>query len=512
MPGPVSRKQARYMAAILYSKNKGTSSRGDRVPDAVAKKYIGSKKKADDAKDNSDDGLPESKGKEHAGGKWTSEHHKKHKEKSLKKADVVHTRKGAGCLVINQRGQILLGKRADTGEWACPGGSVDEGEDFKTAALRELKEEASLLGTDPEFLIEHDFHGVQSQTFVVKLYQGTPAGNGELQALQWFEPQQLPFDSMTKYTKAAIKKYAAKHPGDLRWMVAEEDLKKNIIRSGGAPNDVVYQVTHGDALKLVGTSTFRFLKDAVSSMSDEDIKDIPLDTYTLHVRKHVNDVYSGRILDGHKQIHQFTNKSLPAVAAELMSVFEWYLPEDEKVLDQLQDSGISDDEIEGGLSHLVSDYQKNNLANIYEEMEHIRQEIRNGAAVDLQQIEAKIMKLFDKLEQAATLTAKKHNELASDVGKAIDEVEMKLARLQDMLEGMHKKPSKIEAFSTEPQNPTAIHSDFYPYLSRPKVDISPTGHITISFGMDWAPMDQSNFLHDMKARALKKSDPKKKKK
>ena len=68
MPAPVSRKQYRYIMAILHSKKKGTSSRGDRMPLAIAAKY------AD--KDADVKNLPESKGKEHKGGSWNKKSEK----------------------------------------------------------------------------------------------------------------------------------------------------------------------------------------------------------------------------------------------------------------------------------------------------------------------------------------------------------------------------------------------------------------------------------------------------
>jgi hypothetical protein len=271
-------------------------------------------------------------------------------------------------------------------------------------------------------------------------------------------------------------------------------------------------MTHGDAVKLVGTGTFRFLRDAVQGMEDESIRDINIDTYTIHMRKHVNDVYSGRITDGHKQIHQFTNKSLPAVAAELMSVFEWYLPQDEGVLSAIQDEGLADDDIHGGVSNLLNEYRRHNISEIYGEMETIRQEVRQGVAVDLKEIEQRIMNLFDKLEKITTELTNKHNQLAHDVGSTIDELEIKLAQLQDMIDNKVKKPETVEAFSQQPENPTSVHDSFYPYLSRPSVTISPTGHITISFGQDWNHLDKNNFLADMKAKALTKTTGKKSKK
>jgi hypothetical protein len=293
---------------------------------------------------------------------------------------------------------------------------------------------------------------------------------------------------------------------ELTWLTAEEELQKNIVRSGGsAPHDVIYQMTHGDSLRLIGNGTFRFLREQVKDMTDESFREIHLDNYTIHIRKHVSDIYSGRITDGHKQIHQFTNKSLPAVSAELMSVFEWYLPEDEPELEILEDNMLADEAIEGGMNELVENYRKHNIVNIYSEMENIREEVRNGMAVDLQQVEQKIMKLFDKLEENVLSVTDKHNLLNSDSGKAIDELEEKLHALQSRIDELGKKPVTVEGVSHAPENDRKIHQDFYPYLSKPQVTISPNGHITISFSSDWAPMERSNFLQDMRVRATKKA-------
>jgi len=298
-----------------------------------------------------------------------------------------------------------------------------------------------------------------------------------------------------KWKDESVKKSKFKSLDDLM----QEELNKNIVRD----KENTTQITHGDAIKLVGNSTFRFLRATTKDMGDEDFKDVKFDNYTISIRKHTNDCYSGRVVDGHKQVHQWTNKTLPEMTAELMSIFEWYSPKDEAYLDKLTDS-VSDPESQEKLKDLVDNYKKHNISNIYSEMEHIRSEIRSGVAVDLQQVEQKLMKLFDKLEDFVTDTAVKHNELARLAGVEIDALHDKLLQLQNLVEEMSKRPSKVEAFSTSPKNPEQVYNSDYMYLTKPKVVIHPSGKIEITFDGDWNGMDKTNFMNDMKVKALKK--------
>jgi 8-oxo-dGTP pyrophosphatase MutT (NUDIX family) len=509
------------MMAILHGKKDGTSSRGDRVPKSVAGKYVGSKP----------GNLPDSKDKAHEGGKWDEGHHAKdkgrveakrierkkkrsedrEKKKKLNKALGEYLtrngRKGAGVLAINEEGCVLLGRRWNDGMIATPGGHVDDGESFEEAALREFREETGLTGKGLSEILHETYRGYDSKTYLVDSFRGKLKSNGELIGLKWYHMSDIPWDNLTDYTRDAIAnclKQKLSKSNDLELMVANEELQKNIIRSGNAPANTVYELTHGDALRMVGNGTFRMLRNAVKDMTEEDFRDISVDNYTLHIRKHTNDVYSGRVTDGHKQVHQFTNKSLPAVSAELMSVFEWYSPEDEKELEILDDKDLADDVIDGGLNSLVENYRKHNIVSIYGEMENIREEMRNGMAVDLQQVEQKMMKLFDRLEETVIELGSKHNELGSEAGDAIDMLESKLKELQAKIDELSKQPVSVEAYSTSPKNDKKVHEEFYSYLPRPEVQISPDGHIKISFGSEWQPMERENFLKDLKARAIKR--------
>jgi 8-oxo-dGTP pyrophosphatase MutT (NUDIX family)/GNAT superfamily N-acetyltransferase len=59
---------------------------------------------------------------------------------------------GSAVLVFNQRYEVLLQLRADTGRWGIPGGAMEPGERFEDTARRELHEETGLLLKKLKFL------------------------------------------------------------------------------------------------------------------------------------------------------------------------------------------------------------------------------------------------------------------------------------------------------------------------------------------------------------------------
>ena len=50
----------------------------------------------------------------------------------------------ANVIVVNNRGEILLIRRTDNGNWAVPGGGIDPGESITDTAVRETLEETGI--------------------------------------------------------------------------------------------------------------------------------------------------------------------------------------------------------------------------------------------------------------------------------------------------------------------------------------------------------------------------------
>ncbi len=112
---------------------------------------------------------------------------------------------GVAGVVRNGAGQVLLGRRSDTGLWSVPSGILEPGEQPAEGLAREIEEETCVVvavdsvvsvWTLPQMTYPN---GDRSQyldvCFLCSHVSGEPAvGDGELTQVAWFDPDSLPDD------------------------------------------------------------------------------------------------------------------------------------------------------------------------------------------------------------------------------------------------------------------------------------------------------------------------------
>jgi len=110
---------------------------------------------------------------------------------------------GGSAIVSDDYGGILLQKRADSGNWALPGGVMDIGETLEECVVREVREETGLdveitgligIYTDPAHVIAYDDGEVRQQfnvTFAGKVIGGRLRPSSESTDVRFVDPADL---------------------------------------------------------------------------------------------------------------------------------------------------------------------------------------------------------------------------------------------------------------------------------------------------------------------------------
>ena len=93
-------------------------------------------------------------------------------------------RSGVGIILLNKENKVLVAKRIDNPKnfWQMPQGGIDKGEDFYTAALRELKEETSIISVQLVKEIEGIFTYILPDHLIGIIWKGKFKGQNQ----KWF--------------------------------------------------------------------------------------------------------------------------------------------------------------------------------------------------------------------------------------------------------------------------------------------------------------------------------------
>jgi len=108
----------------------------------------------------------------------------KHKTSSISDVEHLPYRDCVGLMVLNKYGDVFVARRIDTvvEAWQMPQGGIDEGEDAKTAALRELEEEIGTNKVEVISTCDDWFYYDLPEHLVSKLWGGKYRG----QRQKWF--------------------------------------------------------------------------------------------------------------------------------------------------------------------------------------------------------------------------------------------------------------------------------------------------------------------------------------
>ena len=147
-------------------------------------------------------------------------------------------RRGVGIVLLNKENKVLVAKRIDNPKnfWQMPQGGVDEGEDFYHAALRELKEETSIISVKLIKEIENKFTYILPDHLIGIIWKGKFKG----QKQKWFGMRFIG-DELEINIKT-------KHPEFLDWKWVElEDLTKIAVNF----KLEVYKQVKSEVLKIL---------------------------------------------------------------------------------------------------------------------------------------------------------------------------------------------------------------------------------------------------------------------
>ena len=127
-------------------------------------------------------------------------------------------RSGVGIIVLNKENKVFVAKRIDNPKnfWQMPQGGINKNEDFFIAALRELKEETSIVSVKLIKEIDNKFTYILPDHLIGIIWKGKFKG----QIQKWFIMRFVGNES-----EINIK---TKHPEFLEWKWIEKEKLPDI--------------------------------------------------------------------------------------------------------------------------------------------------------------------------------------------------------------------------------------------------------------------------------------------
>ncbi|WP_303821047.1 NUDIX hydrolase [Ruminococcus flavefaciens] len=120
---------------------------------------------------------------------------------------------GAGVILLNEKNEILLGRRTDNDYWDYPAGSMEIGESFEECARREVFEETGLTCGKLEYFMElsgedtfYEYpNGDQVYLAVIIYICRDFSGELKVQEEEAYEQRFFPIDRLPKIPPLKIK-------------------------------------------------------------------------------------------------------------------------------------------------------------------------------------------------------------------------------------------------------------------------------------------------------------------
>lgn len=130
----------------------------------------------------------------------------------------------ASIIIVNEKGQILLGKRTDNHKWGYAGGSVEIDEKVEECAKRELFEETGLVAEEIEFFMVNsgpEVHYVYPNKdevsnieiiYVCRKYHGEIIPQKEeVEELRFWDLGEIDLEEISPPIRPVLKKYLAEN-------------------------------------------------------------------------------------------------------------------------------------------------------------------------------------------------------------------------------------------------------------------------------------------------------------